>query len=141
MQKTQSLKVKKTLLELENNFVELKDKELKDRELKIRKKMEKLFLKPIIVSIDDIKRFEQKKLKKERVIKNTWYDWSISYILEPVRKNVGCFKDKVANFFKTNIPEEYGKQTVYGSGNRPSKPKIQKQPEYDIINSIRNFFN
>ena len=60
LQKTQSLKVKKTLLELENNFVELKDKELKDRELKIRKKMEKLFLKPIIVSIDDMKRFEQK---------------------------------------------------------------------------------
>ena len=60
MQKNQLLKVKNSLLELEKYFVELKDIELKDREVKIKRGIEKLFLKPIIVSIDDMDRFEKK---------------------------------------------------------------------------------
>ena len=60
MQKNQSLKVKNSLLELEKYFVELKDIELKDREVKIKRDIEKLFLKPIIVSIDDMDRFKKK---------------------------------------------------------------------------------
>ena len=60
MQKNQSLKVKNSLLELEKYFVELKDIELKDREVKIKRGIEKLFLKPIIVSIDDMDRFKKK---------------------------------------------------------------------------------
>ena len=38
------LKVKNSLLELENDFIGLKDEGLKDRELKIRKEIEALFL-------------------------------------------------------------------------------------------------
>ena len=38
----------------------MKDRELKDREVKIKREIEELFLKPIIVSIDDIDKFEQK---------------------------------------------------------------------------------
>ena len=38
----------------------MKDRELKDREEKIKREIEELFLKPIIVSIDDIDKFEQK---------------------------------------------------------------------------------
>ena len=60
MQKSQLLKVKNSLLELEKYFVELKDIELKDREVKIKRDIEKLFLKPIIVSIDDMDRFKKK---------------------------------------------------------------------------------
>ena len=60
MQKNQLLKVKNSLLELEKYFVELKDIELKDREVKIKRDIEKLFLKPIIVSIDDMDRFKKK---------------------------------------------------------------------------------
>ena len=60
MQKNQLLKVKNSLLELEKYFVELKDIELKDREVKIKRGIEKLFLKPIIVSIDDMDRFKKK---------------------------------------------------------------------------------
>ena len=30
-----------------------------------------------------------KKMKKKRPIKNTWYDWLINYISEPIRKTVG----------------------------------------------------
>ena len=40
MRKNQFLKVKNGLLELEKNFIELKDKELKDREAKIKTEIE-----------------------------------------------------------------------------------------------------
>ena len=49
---------------------------------------------------------------------------------------VGVFKDKVVSIFKTNTP----KQTVYGRGKKPSKPKAQKHSEENIINNIRNPF-
>ena len=68
-------------------------------------------------------------MKKIRSIKSTWYDWLIHYILEPIRKSVGGFKDKVISLFKTNTPE----QTVYGKGKKLTKPKTQNK-----INSIRN---
>ena len=65
----QFLKIKNSLLELENDFIELKDRELKDREVKIKREIEELFLKPIIVSLDDMDKFEQKEMKKIRPIK------------------------------------------------------------------------
>ena len=71
IRKNQFLKVKNSLLELEKDFVELKDIELKDREVKIKREIEELFFKPIIVSIDDMDRFEKKEMKKVRPIKNT----------------------------------------------------------------------
>ena len=52
-------------------------------------------------------------------MKNTWYDWLINYILEPFRKGLGGFKDKIVSLFKTNTP----KQTVYGAEKKLSKPK------------------
>ena len=39
--------------------------------------------------------FEEKEMKKVRPIKNTWSDWLISYIHEPITKVVGGFKHKV----------------------------------------------
>ena len=66
--------------------MELKDKELKDGELKIKKEIEELFHKPVIVSIDDMDTFEQKEMKKKRPIKNSWYDWLIDYIPNPIKK-------------------------------------------------------
>ena len=65
----QFLKIKNSLLELENDFIELKDRELRDREVKIKREIEELFLKPIIVSLDDMDKFEQKEMKKIRPIK------------------------------------------------------------------------
>ena len=62
-----------------------------------------------------------KKVKKIRPIKNTWYDWLISFIPEPIRKSVGGFKDKIVSLFKTNTP----KQTVYGRGKKLINPKTQ----------------
>ena len=103
----QLLKVKNSLLELEKDF-----KELKDREVKIKREIEELLFKPIIVYIDDMDKFEQKEMRKIRPIKNTWYDWLINYIPEPIRKSAG-------SVFMTNAP----KQTVYGRGKKLSKLK------------------
>ena len=68
---------------------------MKDSEVKITRETEELVFKPIMVSIDDMNKFEQKEMKKIRRIKNTWYDWLINYIPEPIRKSVGGFKDKI----------------------------------------------
>ena len=57
-QRNKFLKVKNSVLELENDFIGLKDGELQDRELKIKKEIKELFLKPIIISVDDMDRFE-----------------------------------------------------------------------------------
>ena len=84
MQKNQFLKVKNSVLELEKYFIELKDIELKDREIKIKREIEELFFKPIIVSIDDMDRFEKKEMKKIGLVKNTWYDWLINYVPESI---------------------------------------------------------
>ena len=78
--KKQFLKVKNSLLESEKDFIELKDREFKHREVKIKRQMEELFFKPIIVSIDDMDKFKQKEIKKKRSIKNTWHDWSIIFL-------------------------------------------------------------
>ena len=50
MQKNQFLKVENSLLELEKDFIELKDGELEDRELKNKREIEELLFKPIIGS-------------------------------------------------------------------------------------------
>ena len=71
MQKNQFLRVKISLLELEQDFIELKDSELKDREVKIEREIDKIFFKSVIVSIDDMDKFEQEEIKKMRPIKNT----------------------------------------------------------------------
>ena len=69
MRRNQCLKVKNSLLELKRYFIESKDRELKDRDLKIKREIEELFFKPIIISID-----EEKEMKKIRPNKNIWYD-------------------------------------------------------------------
>ena len=61
MQKNQIVKVKNRLLESEKSFIELRDMELKDIEVKIKREIKELFFKPIIVSVDDIDKFEKKK--------------------------------------------------------------------------------
>ena len=52
-------------------------------------------------------------MKKKTPIKDTWYNWLIDYIPSPKRKTAGGFKVKVVSLFKTRIPKDYGKQTVY----------------------------
>ena len=61
--------------------------------------LNKQFFKLIIVSIDDMNRFGKKEMKKIRPVKNTWFDWLINYIPDPIRKSLGSFKDKILNIF------------------------------------------
>ena len=121
VQKKQFLKVKNNLLELEKDFIDLKDIELKDKEIKIKKEIEKLFFKPTFVSMEDMDWFEDEEMKKISPNKNTWYDWLINNIPKPIRKSVSVLKDKFISLFKTNTP----KQTVYGKGQKISKPRKQ----------------
>ena len=88
MRNYQYLKVKNSLLELEKDFIDLKDIELKDRGIKTKKEIEELFIKPIITSIEDMDRFEEEAMKKVRPIKNTWYYWLINHIPKTIRKSV-----------------------------------------------------
>ena len=67
----------------------MKYRELKDREIKIKREVEELFFKPIIVYMH---KSEQEEIKKIRPIKNVCYDRLISYIPEPRRKSVAGFK-------------------------------------------------
>ena len=76
-------------------------------------------------------KFQPKQMKKIKPNKNTWYDWWINYISEPIRKSIGGLKDKMARLFKTNT----SKQITYGRGKKLSKPKTQNK-----INNIKNPF-
>ena len=55
---------------------------MKDREVKVKRDIEELFYKPIMVSIDDKDNFEENQMSRIRPIKNTWYDCLINYIPE-----------------------------------------------------------
>ena len=105
VQRNKLLKVKSIPLELENYFLEIKERDLKDGEGKVKREIGELFSKPIIVFLDNMDKFEQKEMKKIRFIKNTWYDWLINYISDPVRESVGVFKDKIVRLFSTSTPK------------------------------------
>ena len=71
--------------------------------------------------MEDMDWFEDEEMKKISPNKNTWYDWLINNIPKPIRKSVSVLKDKFISLFKTNTP----KQTVYGKGQKISKPRKQ----------------
>ena len=80
MRKNQFLMVKNSLLELEKDFTELKTWELKDREGKIKREIEELFFKQVMVSIDDMDKLKRKEMKKIKPVK-TLSVTGINYIL------------------------------------------------------------
>ena len=100
----------------------MKDRALNDKEVKIKWDIEQLFFKWIIVSTDYMNKFEEEKMKKKRTIKDTWYDWLINFIPEPIRKSESGFKDKVVSLFKINAPKqtlsERGKKLQHSTENR-----------------------
>ena len=68
MQYNQFLRVKNSLFWLEKDFTELKYIELKDRIEKIKKEIDKLINKLVIVPKDDMVRFEEHEMRKKRPI-------------------------------------------------------------------------
>ena len=71
VQKNQFSNVKNSLLEGEKDFIELKGRELKNREVKIKREVEELFFKPVMMSPGDIDKFEKKEIKKIKPVKHT----------------------------------------------------------------------
>ena len=57
-------------------------------------------------------KFEERKIKKSRSIKNTWYDCLINYIPDPIRKKICSFENKIVSPFKTKT----FKQAVHRRG-------------------------
>ena len=84
----------------------MKDQKISNREVKIKRKAEGLFFNSIIVSIDGADKFEEMKIIKIRLTKNTGHDWLINHIPQSIRKGTGSFKDKFISLFKTNTPKE-----------------------------------
>ena len=58
-EKNRFLRVNNSILRLENDFIQLKDSELKDREMEIKREIEELSFKSVIVSMDNMDKFEQ----------------------------------------------------------------------------------
>ena len=80
-------------------------------------------------------RLEKKEMKKIRPIKNSWYDWLIKYIPEPIRNSAGGFKDKTVSLFKRNTT----KQTMHGRGKKLRKPETQNiRNTFKLKNKKRN---
>ena len=65
MQNYQFLKVKNSLLELENDFIGLQDREFKDRKEIMKGEIEDLFHNQIIVSKDDMDRIEEQEMNNK----------------------------------------------------------------------------
>ena len=76
MLNSQFLKVKNSLFELEKYFTELKDREI-----------EELFYKTIIVSKDNMDKFEEQEMKKIRSIKKKIYDGLIKGVMTREKKS------------------------------------------------------
>ena len=113
MLNNQFLKVKSSLLDLEKDFKELKDEELKDRKEKIWREREELFYKLIIVSKDDMDRFEKQEVKKIRPIKKNWYDLLIKQTMVREKKPKiirDKLKDKIIRDFSTLFETEEQKE-------------------------------
>ena len=67
--------------------------------------------------------YKNENIDRER--KNTWYDWSINYIPDPIRKIAGGFKDRVVSVFK-HI-RLHSKKTVHRRGkNQKHKNNLKK---------------
>ena len=71
----QFLKLKNSLLELGKYLTEWKDREFKNGEVKTKREIKELFFKSIIVSIDDMEKFEEKEMKKIRPIDKKKCRW------------------------------------------------------------------
>ena len=85
---------------------------MKDREKKIKREIEELFGKPILVSIEDMNRLEKNRSIKQHLLKSTWHQWLISYFVEPIRNSADGLKDKIISALKDAILNASEEKTV-----------------------------
>ena len=112
MQNYQFLKVKNSLLEFEKDFIQLKDRESKIRKEKLERDIKGLFHKPLIVSKDDMDKFEEQIMKKIRPVITKWFDQVINKNVMGKKPKIirDELKDKIFNdiwtFFETKNKKE-----------------------------------
>ena len=72
---------------------------MKDREEQIKREIAELFFKPIMVSKDDMDKFEEQEMKKIRPIKRNWFDRLIKQnVMGKKPKGIrDKLKDKIIN--------------------------------------------
>ena len=99
-------------LALGNFFLESKDRKLKDTEEKIKRETEELFYKPVIVSKDDMDKFEEQEMKKIRPIKRNWFDRLIKRNVMGKKPKIirDKLKDKIVNDIWTLFETEGEKE-------------------------------
>ena len=91
----------KKYLQLEKDFIEITDKEIEDRKEKIKREIEELLHKAIIVSKDDTNKFGEQKMKKRRPIIRKWFDRLINKNV--MEKKPETIRDKLEDNIITDI--------------------------------------
>ena len=91
----------KKYLQLEKDFIEITDKEIEDRKEKIKREIEELLHKAIIVSKDDTNKFEEQKMKKRRPIIRKRFDRLINKNV--MEKKPETIRDKLEDNIITDI--------------------------------------
>ena len=96
----------------------------------------KSIFKQFIISKDEMDKFEQEELKKEKkIVKNSWFSWLINYVPTPMIKIASDSKDKILILYnsKTN-------KVIRGSRKKVSKLKIREESKDNLIKNTRSLF-
>ena len=126
--------MKNSLLDLENFFTELKGIELKDRKDKIKKEIEKLFNKSIIVSKNDIDKFEEQEMKKIRPMIKNCFD-------QLIKQNVMGKKPKIIrDKLKDKIVKISEYFLILKKNTAKRRSKMKKIIKDNLIGDMRTLF-
>ena len=92
--------------------MELTDRELKDRKEKTKRETEEILYKPLIISKDDIDKFEEQELKRIRPIITKHLEWLINEnVMEKKPEIIGDkLKDKIIRNIRTLFETEKEKE-------------------------------
>ena len=130
-----------------------KDRELEDGEEKIKQETEKLFHKPIILSKDDMDKFEEHEMKKTRPIKRNWFDRLIKQNVMGKKPKIirDKLKDKIINdiwaLFETEEEKEDSKKKKQNERiikdriNRDIRTLFEQEEDYYKPRRVINFWN
>ena len=58
------------------------------------------------MSLADMDNLKEQETNKLRLIEYTWYDWTINYFLEPIKKITDNYNDKIDSFLNINTPKK-----------------------------------
>ena len=114
--------------------MELTDREYRDRKEKIKREIEELLHKLIIVSKDDKEKFEEQEMEKIRPIIRKWFDWLINKNV--IRKKPEMIRDKI----KDKIIRDISRRLETKKEERKKKKHNGRINNDKIIRDIRTLF-